>query len=217
MATLHRARIGLVLDIGANAGQYGHRLRALGYRGRIASFEPLEDEHRTLTRHAQRDPFWEVAPRCAIGAEDGMIEMHVSRNSNSSSALAMLPLHREAAPASEITHSVRVPVRTLDAAAKPFVRRGEAVLVKVDVQGMEHRVIAGGRETLAQAAAVQIELSLAPLYAGQPLFWEVAKLVKTEGFELADLNPEFIDPRDGRVLQVDAVFLRRECAANDAV
>ena len=48
--------IELVLDIGANHGQYAMGLRReLGYRGDIISFEPLNSAFEQLKKHAQGD------------------------------------------------------------------------------------------------------------------------------------------------------------------
>ena len=39
-AVLRSREINCVIDVGGNRGHFGERLRALGYRGRIVSFEP---------------------------------------------------------------------------------------------------------------------------------------------------------------------------------
>ena len=53
---LSHFRIDLVLDVGANTGQFGKRLRTLGYAGEIISFEPLADAHALLQAAAAADP-----------------------------------------------------------------------------------------------------------------------------------------------------------------
>src|SRR5476649_785985 len=57
--------IDLVLDIGANEGQFGQQLRRCGYGGRIVSFEPVEDVHATLSAAASGDRLWQIAPALA--------------------------------------------------------------------------------------------------------------------------------------------------------
>ena len=59
--------IDLVLDVGANTGQFGTFLRELGYRGTIASFEPIPSAHDQLVQRSKNDPDWIVFPRMAIG------------------------------------------------------------------------------------------------------------------------------------------------------
>src|SRR5262249_3969903 len=58
VALMKRHGINMVLDVGANTGQYGTLLRQLGFRGRIVSFEPLSDAFAALQRTAANDPFW---------------------------------------------------------------------------------------------------------------------------------------------------------------
>lgn len=105
----------LVLDVGANTGQYAARLRELGYGGKILSFEPLPDAHAQLLARAAADPLWEVHPRCALGAAAGTGALNVAGNSVSSSLLPMLDLHAAAAPRSIYIGQVETPVTTLDA------------------------------------------------------------------------------------------------------
>lgn len=207
IAVLETHRVDLVLDIGASSGQYGERLRGLGYKRRIVSFEPLDAPRQQLVASASGDPLWEVAPPCAIGERNGTIEIRISRNWESSSALSMLPSHLAAAPASEAIGVAQVEMRTLDSCAAGFLRGGEIVFVKIDVQGMEDKVLAGASQMLKGAAGLQVELSLTPLYAGQPLLCEMIALLRRAEFELVDLEPAFIDPRNGRVLQVDGIFV----------
>ena len=91
-------KISLVLDVGANTGQFARRLRSdLGYRNRIVSFEPLSAAFRELERSAHGDPRWEVF-RLALGDTEEDREINIANNSCSSSLLAMLPSHLKSAP-----------------------------------------------------------------------------------------------------------------------
>src|SRR5687767_3589170 len=75
--------VNCVIDVGAHAGQYGERLRAGGYRGRIVSFEPTPDGFAELEAAAARDDRWRVR-RLALGREDGTTTMNVVQGTLSS-------------------------------------------------------------------------------------------------------------------------------------
>src|SRR5687767_12447049 len=67
---MRRLGIDLVLDVGANTGQFAGELREQGFQGRIISFEPIPAVYRDLERNAAADPLW-TAKNFALGNEDG--------------------------------------------------------------------------------------------------------------------------------------------------
>lgn len=198
----------VVLDIGANVGQYAMELRAAGYRNRIVSFEPLAAAHARLVVRSSRDPQWQIAPRMAIGDRDSEARINVAGNSFSSSLLPMHDLHRQAAPDAAYVDRETVPVRRLDSVAPQLMRAGERCLIKMDVQGYEQQVLDGAPACLATAFALQFETSLTPLYEGEAKLSTMLNKAAAAGFELWSVSPGFTDPRTGRQLQVDCLFVR---------
>jgi FkbM family methyltransferase len=207
-AALRSRAFNLVLDVGANAGQFGLKLRGHGYRGRIVSFEPLEEPRRQLIETAAEDGLWEVAERAAIGDRDGEVEIHVSANSYSSSALDVLDTHLRTAPDSRYVGIERVPLRRLDGLDPPYLRPDSIALLKIDTQGYEDRVLDGAAGILPRIAGIQLELSLLPLYAGQKLLPEMLERLRSLGFALWGAWPALADTDTGRLLQVDAILFR---------
>jgi FkbM family methyltransferase len=204
-------RINLVLDVGANVGQFAISLRTdFAYRGRIVSFEPLQAPHAALFESSQRDPLWEVAPRAAIGALDGEIEINVSENSVSSSILPMLDSHAKAAPDSRYTGVEKVPLRRLDTLAMQYIEEGSRIFLKVDTQGYERQVLEGAPAILRKAEGVALEVSLTPLYRGDHLMPEMVHYMEGIGFDLWGVSPAFVDDLTGRSLQLDALFFRSQ-------
>ncbi len=201
-------KIDTVLDVGANEGQYAQNLREAGYLGRVLSFEPLERAHARLAQSSKEDPLWTVAPRMALGNENGMLSMNVSANSWSSSALAMLDTHLQAAPASRYVGSETVRVARLDTAAAELALPGQRLFLKIDVQGYERQVLEGATRLMPKIKGAQLELSLVHLYEGQTLFLPLIETMTRDGFEVCGFIPGFVDPATGRSLQVDAIFFR---------
>jgi FkbM family methyltransferase len=199
-------KVDTVLDVGANIGQFATTLRMAGYPGKIISFEPQSEAYARLTAMAAKDPNWTVAPRCAVGAAPGEIEMNISDNSVSSSALPILEAHTGSAPASRYVAKETAPVIRLDDC--DLVTRTERIFIKIDTQGFEQHVIDGAPELIKLARGIQMEMSLAPLYKGQADFMALMAQMQNAGFELWALNPGFADSSSGRLLQADSTFFR---------
>lgn len=201
--------VNLLFDVGANQGGFAKDLREIGYRNRIVSFEPLSEAWNQLKAASSSDPLWEVAPRGAIGAEEGEIEMHVAANSVSSSALGMLDAHLKAAPNSGYVTTEKAQLRRLDSLGAEYLRPDSVLFIKIDTQGFEGQVLRGAREILKRTVGLRLELSFVPLYENQPLFDDLISELKELGFDLWGWTPEFYDPTTGRLLQGDGTFFRR--------
>ncbi|ORV64770.1 FkbM family methyltransferase [Mycobacterium europaeum] len=203
--------VSVVLDVGANSGQYAGDLRMAAYTRRIVSFEPLSGPFSLLERNASKDPLWECR-QCALGDMDGTISINVAGNAGaSSSVLPMLRRHRDAFPPANYIGTEEVPIRRLDSVAPEFLQPADVAFLKIDVQGFEKQVIVGGASTVADhCAGMQLELSFMPLYEGGMLIREALDVVYSLGFTLAGLLPGFTDPRNGRMLQADGIFFRED-------
>jgi FkbM family methyltransferase len=199
--------IDLVLDVGANRGQYARDLRAAGYRGRIVSFEPLPDAFAELAKSFAPDTLWE-GWQLALGDDDGSVTIHVSENSVSSSILETSDILMAAAPTASYVGSRVTDLARLDSIAERLLRAGENVYLKLDVQGYELPVLLGARQTLERIAAIESELSLLRLYGSQALLHEVVSHLHDVGFEPVWLEKGLIDPQTGRLLQLDGLFVR---------
>ena len=199
--------IDLVLDVGADTGEYVEQLRRHGYTGRVVSFEPLAGSFARLCAAAADDPRWQVL-NLALGERDGVAMLHVAANAHSSSLRAILPAHLDAAPQSGSVGAQEVQMRRLAPIFAEYRGDAHSIYLKIDVQGAEREVLTGAAESLPHITGVQLELSLLPLYAGQVLMPEMQALMAQHGFALMSLEPGFTDPRTGRLLQVDGVFFR---------
>jgi len=205
--------ITLILDVGANTGQYVGYLRAAGWPGRVVSFEPVAGVHAELAANAAADPAWEVAPAMALGSADGEAEITVSNETDMSS---LLPLRDEilaVSPSSGAAGTERVKVCALDSIFDEYVGANDRAFLKIDTQGFERAVLDGARASLPRIAGLQVELSLIALYEGEALWRELVDRLEGEGFDLRFVLPGYYDRHLHRMLQIDGVFFRGGASA----
>ncbi|MCX6396653.1 MAG: FkbM family methyltransferase [Propionibacteriales bacterium] len=198
--------VDLVLDVGGADGGYGRALRQFGYAGRIVSFEPLAASYAELSRNIAADPRW-TARNHALGDAAGEAQIHVASNSTSSSLLPMKDSHREADPRVGIVGQETIRVERLDDAAAEIVGTADTVFLKIDTQGFERQVLAGGPETVARSVGLQLELSFVPLYEGGMLADEAISMAYAAGFHLEVIESGWAS-QTGQMLQADGIFFR---------
>ena len=197
----------VVIDVGANAGQFAIAAAKLWPRCQVHSFEPVPDSARALARNCETLPSVAVY-ETALGEREGTAQIHVNRHSHSSSILPLGLAHRRAFPEAEEVGTITVKVVTLDS----FLANLEVsapVLLKLDVQGYELNVIRGASRFLGRVDYVLAETSFKPMYDGEPLFPELLAEMAGRGFDFLRPVDWMKDPRTGEVLQMDALFARR--------
>jgi FkbM family methyltransferase len=197
--------VSVVLDVGANSGQYGAMLRALGFTGRLVSLEPVADAYAELERRAGADGAWD-AVRVAASDVDGEITLNVTGDSRSSSVLARNERFADR-PGWAPKESQRVPARRLEGLAGELLRPHERAYLKLDVQGYERHVLDGAGSALARFEAVELELSVTALYEGQPGLAEMVPLLAERGFRPVCIEPILLDD-DGLLVELDGLFAR---------
>src|SRR5947209_8417302 len=85
---IRKFRIASVIDVGANVGQYGSRLRQLeGFTGEILSVEPDPVSFAALITRARSDTRW-TAVQVALGDQESTATLHVAELSVFSSIRA---------------------------------------------------------------------------------------------------------------------------------
>ncbi|MDX2060268.1 MAG: FkbM family methyltransferase [Gemmatimonadales bacterium] len=200
----------LVLDVGANRGQFGRMLRdRIGYDGDLVSFEPLPGLAAELTRQAARDRRWVVVP-CGLGDREGTARLNVARDSVFSSLLPATDFGRSRFRVGiEVVDATDVPVHRLDRILPETVPdfRQRRIHLKVDTQGFDLNVIRGAGDLIGGFTSMQVELPIRPSYVGAPNGQELLGELADRGFDLVGLFPV---ARDGlRLVDADAVLVNR--------
>jgi FkbM family methyltransferase len=201
--------IDLIIDVGANEGQFAQGMRRLGFTGKISSFEPLSDVFKVLSRKAEKDNLWQVF-NLALGNADGQQEINVSKNRVSSSLLEMEPEHVKQEPESLVISKQKITVKRLDTIWDQISPGSGNVFLKLDVQGFEKFVLEGAKSSLKHIKLIQLEMALVPLYKEELLLAEMLRYMEALGFSLYNLLGGFNNFETGQQFQVDGIFIRTE-------
>src|SRR5215831_4284567 len=168
---LSRLNINTIVDIGAHEGEFAMKAYQILPKASIISFEPLEEAFHHLNFNMRTLPNFK-AFNCALGDRNSTTEMHRNEFTPSSSLLRMVDLHREAFPFTRNETIENVEVKRLDDVLQGSYLE-DHILIKMDVQGYEDRVILGGEKVFSRAKLLIVETSFQTLYESQPLFDEV--------------------------------------------
>ena len=203
--------IDLVIDIGANTGQFAESLIDFGYTGKIISFEPVTHVWEELTRRAKKYPQWKVAERCAIGDTNGEIHIHVSDDTVFSSVLPIKDDYVAHNKKSKIVNQEATPIYCLDTIIGKYIDLAQYnhILLKIDTQGYEKEALAGSKNVFEKAIGLKIEIPLYAMYNDTGYqFYDILELTRSNGYYPYSFNIEGVDLHTGRVNTIDGLFFK---------
>lgn len=207
---LRASAIDCVLDVGAHRGGFGRKLRDLGYRGAIISFEPNAEVFQELSAGAARDGSWTAHP-AAVGDRSGTLTFNIAKDSQFSSARPRSGASEQFGDMMELVRVEEVPIWTLDefAARTALTAGGRRLLLKVDTQGFDHAVFQGARQLLAHVDAVMFEMPLIAIYDGVPHYTETLLMLEQLGFGVYSVSPIARDAASECIMEADVILRRR--------
>jgi len=209
-----RLSISHVLDVGAHRGGFYGRLRTdVGYQGRVTSFEPSPTHYQKLLQVASGDPNW-TAINVALGAEAGVAEFHQymgeGHDGQCDSILTLGPHAAVFKPEWSLEKTtIGVTVQRLDSVWPQLDAVSAETFLKVDTQGFDLEVLAGGGELLAQFPAVLLEVAVKPIYLGAPVVADVFAAMTANRFELTGAFPIHRYDSGLRVIEFDCTFVNQ--------
>jgi len=199
----------VVVDIGANRGQFALAARRWAPQARVVSFEPLSGPSEVFRRVFAGDGSV-MLHQSAIGPVSAMQTMHVSARDDSSSLLPISSVQTTMFPGTGEVATAEVRVAMLDEFISADDLQSPAML-KLDVQGFELDALRGCESLLRHFDRVYCECSFVEFYSGQKLADEVVNWLAARGFSLVGkYNPTF-DSR-GQVVQADFLFGRKSAS-----
>ncbi len=175
---LQKLNIQTIIDVGANEGQFIKYINTILLNKKIYAFEPIKACYDQLVKNTQSLNI--KIFNCGLSDQNGTAEINISNNLVSSSMLEMDNLHIQNYPESHYITKQSIQLKRLDDVIDQIQKN---ILLKIDVQGYENKVIAGGTNIITASKVILIESCFQTLYKGQWLFDDIYKHFVSKGFK----------------------------------
>jgi FkbM family methyltransferase len=134
----------LILDVGANAGLFSHRVWTLKPGAEFILFEPLPRMGRKIEQWAKTTGARHTLHKKAVSDQCGKMTFYAATDNDTSASLV---------PEGDKPLKYDVEVVTLDS----VIPDRPILLMKIDVEGVECQVLAGARRTLERVRFIILE------------------------------------------------------------
>ena len=183
-------RSGVIVDVGANVGDWTAAARLVAPEARVLTVEPVPELAGALRSRFAGDGKVEVV-ESAVSDCVGEATLHLTSHSHNGSLQRPRDMNHAYGSGWDSVGEVSVRTATLD----ELLAGQTASLVKIDVQGAEATVLRGAHDALQRTAAVLLEVTNRSHYEGDTLFPDLHRQMADLGFELANLSRPYLDTR----------------------
>ena len=178
----------VVIDGGANKGQFAVLAHSLWPSASIFCFEPLDEPRSQLERLTRSIRDIRVFP-LALHSTQCSMQMFLTKRRDSSSLFRPEGPKDCTADQYQVADGVtEIRTTTLDQWAT-LESTGTIDLIKLDLQGGELQALIGAADSLKSTRFIFCELSYRRTYQGQPLCTEVITWLAQHGFNLVGVSP----------------------------
>lgn len=180
---VHQVKPKRVLHIGAHLAQELSIYKSLGCSsGIFVEADPVTS--RELSASLENENNFEAIEACLSDKSGELVEFFRASNHGVSSSILRPAMHLAKYPEIEFNkNTLQLVSKCLD-----DLNLGTFDLVVLDVQGAELKVLRGGMETIKDAKALMIEVSIIRLYEGDSHISEIVEFLTPFGFSPVALN-----------------------------
>jgi|ERR1035437_258506 FkbM family methyltransferase len=188
-----------IIDIGAYHGEWSRLIARIYPQAPILMIEAQVEKKSQLEAACAQLPGAKFE-LVLLGSKEGAEAVFsvMERGSSLYSERSNVPRFRRA-----------VTMHTLDNVLKQFPQLKTPLLIKLDVQGAEIDVLAGGGYALALAEVVQLEVALMEYNEGAPDIEAVVNFMAANDFMFFDICG-FVRPDPKYLSQIDVLFVRKD-------
>ncbi len=195
--------INTVIDVGANAGQFAIAASKIYPKVHLYSFEALPSLLTVLEKNTKEIENIKIF-NFALGDVKGDIEFFQNDYSLASSALEIHKNQTDLFPETGGVKKIKIKSETLDDISSE-IKFNSPVLLKLDVQGYEKKVLAGAVKSMKKIDYLLFETSFTAMYNSEPLFDEMNSYAKELGFEIVAPVGIF-QSENMKILQMDVLY-----------
>ena len=208
---INHYKIDLVLDVGANDGQFGNMLRTEGYKREIHSFEPVSQSFEKLQKNCLRDEKWFVY-KLAMGAANGKDTINVTEASDMSSFLTPNKFGGKEFKKLNVVQREMVEIETIDGFLSRQITdfNKRRIFLKMDTQGYDLKVLEGSLNAIDCIVCILSEISLIPIYSGMPHYLDALRKYEEYGFVVTGLYPISRNKKNLSVIEMDCTLINRK-------